>query len=161
MLSSTIQNNLFESIQNSNNSENSTPNKLFLSEYGTHGKIYALGVQGDRKFIHQTHNFLINYGVVGETAMFHPIFENFGYFVIDIEKYKIGLEVLFRNLLWIKERDENKVCYEDFLYGKNRILNRQKIKNQVKDHMDSLILENFMEFTKTKDSHLYFTKMKY
>lgn len=79
--------------------------KLILSEYGTTGKIFALGVCGSDRFRELTENLLVNYGVIDyQKAKFHPLTDGFGYFVIDIDKYIKALTEFFHNNLWREKK---------------------------------------------------------
>lgn len=127
-----------------------TGNKYLLSEYGTAGQILALGVQGDNRFQTLAHNFLVNYGVISPYAKKHQLFNNFCYFVVDINKYRQGLYEYFMNLYWIDNRAKGAKI------GDGRILCIQKVRDFVSD----IKRENFMQFEKTKDTHYYYAGNK-
>jgi len=143
---------------------NSPTNKLYLSEYGTAGKVYALGIQGDQKFQTETFNFLQNYGVIGETAQFHPMFDNFGYCVVERELLYHGLVCLERNLYWINKRCS--VQKNKNTLGKRDLFNWQSIldgagryyyKHLANKAFSSIIEENFMQYLKATDNHYFRT----
>lgn len=132
-------------------------NQLYLSEYGTAGKVYALGIQGDKKFQTETYNFLQNYGVIGETAQFHPMFDNFGYCVVEREKLYFGFVCLERNLYWINKRCSIKgrdiFNWQSILDGAGRFY----YKHLADKAFNSIIEENFMQYFKTVDNHYFRT----
>jgi len=132
-------------------------NQLYLSEYGTAGKVYALGIQGDQKFQTETFNFLQNYGVIGETAQFHPMFDNFGYCVVEREKLYYGFVCLERNLYWQENRYSLKgrtiFGWDDILNGAGQHYYKQKADKA----FNSIIRENFMQYFKTTDNHYFRT----
>lgn len=136
---------------------NSPTNKLYLSEYGTAGKVYALGIQGDQKFQTETFNFLQNYGVIGETAQFHPMFDNFGYCVVEKDMLYFGLVCLERNLYWIKNRCSIKgrdiFNWQSILDGAGRFYYKHLANKAFK----SIIYENFMQYLKATDNHYFRT----
>lgn len=135
----------------------SSKNQLYLSEYGTAGKVYALGIQGDQKFQTETFNFLQNYGVIGETAQFHPMFDNFGYCVVEKDMLYFGLVCLERNLYWIKNRCSIKgrdlFNWQSILDGAGRFY----YKHLANKAFSSIIEENFMQYLKATDNHYFRT----
>ena len=121
------------------------PNKLYLSDFGTKGVSYALGVSGDNQFVEYTQNLLVNYGVIGTGTSFHRRHDSFGYFVINIDKFYNALEQYFQNLLWIENRDRGATV------GCFKILAKQR----ASDFFHSIVRENFMQNYSTTENHYY------
>lgn len=118
-------------------------NKLILSEYGTAGKIYALGVQGDEEFLRLTENLLVNYGVIDyRMAKFHRLCDTFGYFVIDLQKFEEALIEYFHNMLWLEKKTE-------------RIGGKYWSINLARNYIKSIEREDFMRHIKSDDDHEY------
>jgi len=130
-------------------------NKLFLSNHGTTGKIMALGVMGDRKFRRTIENQLVNYGGIGTRAQFHQLYDNFGYYVIDLDNFKSGLIDYYRVKYWIDNRES--LSWEDILDGAGKYY----YTSGANKFYNSIVIEDFMRMKKGKDVHFYYSGLKY
>lgn len=127
--------------------------ELILSEYGTAGKIMALGVRGSNKFLRQTENMLINFGIIGTNARYHPMYSNFGYFVVDLQKLEYGMQNVCMTDYWLENR--KKVSWDDMLAGVGRAFYMLKFKRW----FDSIKREDFMQYMKGSNNHFFYSKM--
>lgn len=127
--------------------------ELYLSEYGTMGKGMALGIKGSKQFLRKMENLLINYGVIGETARYHQVFGNFGYFVVNPEKLYYGMLNACMVDYWIENRKT--ISWDDILSGVGRAFYTHKANKW----FDSIIQENFMRYSKGTENHFYYSKM--
>lgn len=127
--------------------------ELFLSEYGTMGKGMALGVKGSKQFLLKIENLLINYGVIGENARYHPLFGNFGYFVINPDKLLYGMQNACMVDYWMENRKT--ISWDDMLTGVGRAFYTHKAKKW----FDSIKREDFMKYSKGTNNHFYYSKM--
>ncbi len=84
-------------------------NQLILSRYAHNNFVWALGVEGDEEYQRLTENLLVNYGVIGPSAIFHRWSDTFGYFVVDVRKLESGLTEYFQNMYFC-----NKQCAAGF-----------------------------------------------
>ena len=127
--------------------------KLFLSEYGTAGKVMALGIQGSKTFRTKIENMLINFSIVGLNAQYHPLFDNFGYFVVDPQKLYYGMENTCMVDFWIENR--KKYTWDNILSGVGRAFYKLKAKRW----FESITREDFMHYTKGTNNHFFYSKM--